>query len=216
MRFKLATAFLLRKTTYAFPSMFVRKGRFSQQQHSLVAFKRAIVEKHSMTANSEESSAELLMENLYKEWTLEDDVILYENRSEPIPKLASILGRGLRGVSMRLNKLKDVNSNAYSRLFVGERMKSSAGAEAKPKDKLTPAIEIMRRIKWDFTLTPNDFEVFYYDRVEDKILNCSFDEVNNSVKGKETQFVFAIPEHRITVRKILKPLPRFYSFILQS
>ena len=135
------------------------------------------------------------MENLYTEWTLEDDKVLYGNRSESIPKLASMLGRGLRGVSSRLGKLKDVNSNAYARLFVREKVNQYEQNHGDSMKKLTPVLEIMRRIKWDYTLAPNDFEVYYYDRVEKSILSCPFDAVNDSVQGEERQLVFAIPEH---------------------
>jgi len=37
----------------------------------------------------------------------------------------------------------------------------------------------------------------YYDRVDETIEEAEFDSANESVKGKEELFVFAIPEHRI-------------------
>jgi len=55
----------------------------------------------------------------------------------------------------------------------------------------------MTRIRWDLNLVPDDFTVFYYDRVEDAIKSAPFDARNDSVAGREESFVFAIPEHRI-------------------
>lgn len=139
------------------------------------------------------------MRNLYTEWPLEDDRLLWENRNAPVPKLASMLGRGLRGCSARLEKLKDVDSPAYERLFVGVGKHAQSDAIVGSKGgKLTPAMEVLRRIRWDGTLTQGDFTVLYYDRVDEKIEEAKFDARNESVKGKEELFVFAIPEHRIT------------------
>jgi uncharacterized protein (UPF0248 family) len=152
------------------------------------------------------------MENLYMEWTLEDDEFLYQhmNRGEGIPKLASKLGRGLRGVESRIAKLKDVNSMAYRRLFVRDSSVSSSKEEEEEEGggggggkskKLTPANEVMRRIKWDHLLNPDDFSVEYFDRVQETVVSVSFRTQNESVKGKEELFVFAIPEHRIMAIK---------------
>ena len=147
------------------------------------------------------------MENIYREWTIEDDTLLYSNRHESVAKLATMLGRGLRGVSSRLDKLIDKDTPAYARLFSDNNKSNNIrsfndndGDKGENTTKLTPAKEIMRRIKWDISLPAEDFTVFYYDRVEDGILSCSFDSRNDSVAGKEESFVFAIPEHRITVR----------------
>ena len=202
MRVLLTTAILYRKTTFSFTRLTFSKAsgslfRFNEQERTQWRFKR--INQFLTTKSDESSKAELLMENLYTEWTLQDDKTLYENRSESIPKLASMLGRGLRGVSSRLDKLKNVNSGAYARLFIGERDDQHSRNVEESMKKLTPAMEIMRRIKWDYTLVPNDFEVLYYDRVEKSILSCPFDAVNDSVPGKERQLVFAIPEHRIMV-----------------
>jgi len=145
----------------------------------------------------------LTMENIYTEWTLEDDQILYQNINQPIHKAASILGRGLNGVSSRIQKLKDVSSSPYKRLFVESRQKSQRLEEElengnqNDNKKLVPVIEVMRRIKWDHSLQSQDFIVNYFDRVDERILSCPFDQPNNSVKGKEESFIFAIPEHRI-------------------
>eukprot|EP00529_Nitzschia_sp_RCC80_P009648 CAMPEP_0113478744 /NCGR_PEP_ID=MMETSP0014_2-20120614/20925_1 /TAXON_ID=2857 /ORGANISM="Nitzschia sp." /LENGTH=775 /DNA_ID=CAMNT_0000371967 /DNA_START=665 /DNA_END=2992 /DNA_ORIENTATION=- /assembly_acc=CAM_ASM_000159 len=71
--------------------------------------------------------------NIYTQWTVEDDQQLwdlYDKSSKTkkrqqegivVVEIASVLGRGIHGVSSRLAKLKDVNSSAYQRLFVGER-----------------------------------------------------------------------------------------------
>lgn len=145
---------------------------------------------------------ELEMENLYMEWTLEDDEFLYRHINEDIPKLASKLGRGLRGVESRIAKLNDVNSPAYRRLFVENKFTVDLDVEDdKTSKKLTPANEVMRRIKWDDVLNPDDFSVEYFDRVEERVISVAFGAKNDSVKGKEEMFVFAIPEHRIMTIK---------------
>jgi len=159
----------------------------------------------SSGSNSNQIDGLLEMENIYMEWTLEDDEFLYRHMNEEIPKVASKLGRGLRGVESRIAKLKDVNSSAYRRLFVEH--KSTVHLEIDNDDnydndgktrKLSPAHEVMRRIKWDDLLNPDDFSVEYFDRMQETILSVAFGAKNDSVKGKEEMFVFAIPEHRIT------------------
>jgi len=134
------------------------------------------------------------------EWSIEDDEYLSKNmKNESLPKLAAKLGRGLRGVESRILKLNDVNSQAYQRSFVRqEDVEKEGGA---PSQKLMPANEVMKRIKWDYSLDPNDFIVEYFDRVEETIQSSPFGAKNESVKGKEEMFVFAIPEHRIMVIK---------------
>ena len=160
----------------------------------------------------------LEMENLYMEWTLEDDQSLYEymkvhqsSSQESLPRIASKLGRGLRGVQSRMAKLNDVDSFAYQRLFVKNSDHSGSWSHIESDDsstdnngimkKLTPALEVMRRIKWDYSLDPLDFTVEYFDRVEETVMSSPFGAKNNSVKGKEEMFVFAIPEHRIMAMK---------------
>lgn len=145
------------------------------------------------------SHDELQMENLYMEWSIEDDIYLFQNMNDSLPKLAAKLGRGLRGVESRIQKLKNVNSQAYKRLFVGDHGLSES--ENDSSQKLTPALEVMRRIKWDYTLDPADFSVDYFDRVDETIHTSPFGAPNESVKGKEEMFVFAIPEHRIMAIK---------------
>ena len=86
-----------------------------------------IVRMTSMSASSESDlsdnddveegktvALELGMEKLYCEWTLDDDRLLYDNRNESIPRLVTILGRGLRGFQARLNKINDIDSLAYA------------------------------------------------------------------------------------------------------
>jgi Uncharacterized protein conserved in archaea len=145
---------------------------------------------------------DLEMENLYLAWTLEDDEFLYQNMNEDIPTLASKLGRGLRGVESRIAKLKYVNSPAYQRLFVENKFTFDLEIDGNDKiQKLTPASEVMRRIKWDDLLNPDDFSVEYFDRVQERVMSVPFGAKNDSVKGKEEMFVFAIPEHRIMTIK---------------
>ena len=149
------------------------------------------------------SEVEAFPRNLYLAWSLDDDRLLWENRDKPTPKLASMLGRGLRGIEARLDKLKDVESPAYERLFAGGKHNTDDNMDdlVSKGGKLTPAMEVLRRIRWDGTLVPGDFTVLYYDRVDEKIEEAKFDAPNESVKGKEELFVFAIPEHRISAVK---------------
>ena len=152
----------------------------------------------SSAAADEEQAPPEPMSNLYQEWSIEDDLNLYKNRRQSVPQLASLLGRGLRGVKSRLEKLTDVNSAAYARLFGGDDV------DVKKGGKLTPAKEILRRIRWDGTLNSRDFSVLHYDRVDEKIVETAFDTANNSVQGREEMFVFAIPEHRVMAVKFLE------------
>jgi len=168
----------------------------------------ADTERDGTNDNDQREDVELGMEKLYCEWTLDDDRFLYNNRKESIPKLATMLGRGLRGVQARLLKISHVDSPAYARLFStgkhtherddGTDYGDRSNADSMDDRKLTPAHEIMRRIRWDINLVAQDFTVFYYDRVEGTIQSSSFEARNESVKGAEESFVFAIPEHRIT------------------
>lgn len=145
----------------------------------------------------------LSMENLYKEWTLEEDEKLWKHRNESIGVLAARLGRGLRGVQARLDKLKDVDSSAYQRLFVQPNNKASGGGASNEnggeqvKDKRVPAGEVIRRIQWDYQLDENDFIVLHYDRMSNDIIESPFTAPNRDIAGKATQLIDALPEHRI-------------------
>ena len=114
------------------------------------------------------------MANLYTGWSIEDDQILFKNRKKSLPDLALLLGRGLRGVGSRLDKLTDVNSQAYARLFAGRRKpEEDENDEKNINNKLIPAIEVLRRIRWDYALTTSDFTVLHYDRIEDATTDAS-------------------------------------------
>ena len=142
------------------------------------------------------------MANLYTGWSIEDDQMLFKNRKKSLPDLALLLGRGLRGVGSRLDKLTDVNSQAYARLFAGRRKpEEDENDEKNINNKLIPAIEVLRRIRWDYALTTSDFTVLHYDRIENATTESPMDAPNMSVKGKETMLVLAIPEHRIEAIK---------------
>lgn len=145
------------------------------------------------------TTEELTMEKIYTEWTVDDDKVLFDNINKPVHKVASLLGRGLNGVIARKKKLKNVDSPAYKRLFIGNDKNNSNKNEDEEdsQKKLIPVLEVLRRIKWDTSLNTNDFTIQYFDRIEEKIHQCNFDQPNDSVKGKEEMFVFAIPEHRI-------------------
>jgi len=144
------------------------------------------------------------MEHIYQEWTLEQDQLLFDNRDQSVPTLASLLGRGLRGVESRLSKLKDVNSAAYQRLFVKQNNRENSidnEYSSSKKPKLVPASEVLRRVQWDYSLSPADFSILHYDRVEDTVMETPMDAPNDSIAGKATSFVEALPEHRIVAIK---------------
>jgi uncharacterized protein (UPF0248 family) len=146
----------------------------------------------------------LAMENIYTEWTLSQDKLLWENRSESLSHLAALLGRGLRGTEQRLAKLKDVNNAAYQRLFAENffiKSQTDDANEANSKKKLVPSSEVLRRIQWDSMLSSEDFSVMHYDRVDDALVETPLDAPNRSITGKATKFIDALPEHRIVCIK---------------
>ena len=145
---------------------------------------------------------ELKMENIYMEWTLEDDRILHNNRHLSSVRLASMLGRGMHGVESRMKKITNVDSTVYRRLFGGEDIQNT-DTDENTSNKLTPVKEVLRRIQWDPTLPASSFSVIHYDRVEDTLCETPFEAENDSISGKERKFVFALPEHRIEAVKYL-------------
>ncbi|CAB9503669.1 Probable peptide chain release factor C12orf65 homolog, mitochondrial [Seminavis robusta] len=150
------------------------------------------------------------MENLYTEWSLEQDKLLWEHRKDPIVELAALLGRGLRGVQARLDKLHNVNSPAYERLFANNAKQQSTNDDT-PNDgtssstttskKLIPFSELARRIQWDYSLDANDFFILHYDRVDDAIVESPWNAPNDSIEGSATSLIDALPEHRIVAVK---------------
>ncbi|GMI10871.1 hypothetical protein TrVE_jg631 [Triparma verrucosa] len=136
-----------------------------------------------------------LPENSYKTYTLDDDKLLWANRNLPASEQCELLGRGERSIAERLKSLQDVNSNGYKRLFTSSAATTPSTAET--KTKLTPAGEILQRIKFDYYLVSSDYSVVVADRTEGPV-EVPFDAENDSVSGSERQFVFAIPEHRIS------------------
>jgi len=152
----------------------------------------------------EKESATLTMDKIYREWTLEDDEVLHDNKHLSTVRLASLLGRGMHGVESRLKKLTNVDSTAYARLFsTGRGNGSDDSDETEQSNKLTPVKEVLRRIQWDPTIPSASFTIVHYDRVEDTLCETPYDAPNNSISGKETRFVFALPEHRIEGVKYL-------------
>lgn len=138
-------------------------------------------------------------ENLYREWTLEQDRLLWSKRNRPPSELAVLLGRGVRGVEKRIEKLKDVDSPAYQRLFVGENSEESDLQEQKHTNKkLIPSGEVLRRIEWDYQLEEKDFSMMHYDRVEDTLVTSPLTAPNTNIDSGETSLIKALPEHRIT------------------
>jgi uncharacterized protein (UPF0248 family) len=141
------------------------------------------------------------MANLYKEWTLEEDGLLWKNLDESVDQLAARLGRGLRGVEARISKLKNVDSQAYQRLFVERTAEKANDNENEDhpstKQKLVPVGEVLRRIQWDYQLDGNDFSILHYDRMDDEIVESPFNAPNVGIAGKARQLIDALPEHRI-------------------
>jgi uncharacterized protein (UPF0248 family) len=148
------------------------------------------------------------MAKLYQEWTLEEDRQLWENRHLSLAPLAAMLGRGLRGIERRLEKLKDVESAAYERLFVSsssnKKSHRSICAKASPDGtKLVPVSEVLRRIRYDPSTPSDKFTVSYYDRVEDAVMESPLLAPNTSIQGRSALWVDALPEHRIRSIKYL-------------
>ena len=144
------------------------------------------------------------MENIYQEWTRSQDQLLWEHRFESIANLASLLGRGLRGIEKRLAKLRTKDSPAYLRLFAGKDLVESSledADESNSKRKLAPSSEVLRRIQWDETLMSKDFSILHYDRIDDNLVETPVDAQNLSISGKATKFIDALPEHRIVAIK---------------
>jgi uncharacterized protein (UPF0248 family) len=141
------------------------------------------------------------MVNLYQEWSLDQDQLLWTNKEKSPAELASLLGRGLRGVQARLSKLQDMSSPAYERLFtvIDNKNKNplEEPATKKEKVKLIPAGEVLRRIEWDYMLQASDFSFLHYDRMEDTIVESPMDAPNAGISGKEVLLAKALPEHRI-------------------
>lgn len=140
-------------------------------------------------------------ENLYREWTLDDDRLLWKSRSKPPSELGVLLGRGVRGVEKRIEKLKDVDSAAYQRLFVGQDSDDGESNETftnSPKTtKMVPSSEVMRRIEWDYQLNEKDFRIMHYDRVDDTLVVSPLTAPNENISSGETSLIKALPEHRI-------------------
>ncbi|KAL7464173.1 hypothetical protein ACHAXS_004511, partial [Conticribra weissflogii] len=204
------------------PSFLVLGGRASSQRAGFGVTQKIMmpinsyhsrhhVNIHKATnAGENEQSAKLTMDNIYFQWTIEEDRQLYDNRHLSTIRLASLLGRGMHGVEARLKKLSDVNSSAYARLFgvlengnsrTNSDKEDTALVDETNNSKLTPVKEVLRRIRWDPTLPSSDFTVIHYDRVDDTLCETPFDASNDSISGKERRFVFALPEHRIQAVK---------------
>jgi uncharacterized protein (UPF0248 family) len=183
---------LIRKS----PTMVVA---FTHNRRNFSFSKPTVLRQFATDSNSDQTigQAPEPMANLYQDWSIDQDQMLWENRKESPVTLAAILGRGLRGVESRLSKLKDVNSSAYERLFADQKPHNKDDIDMTEKSKLVPASEVLRRIKWDASLSTKDFSILHYDRVEEKVVESPYDAPNNSISGKETEFIKALPEHRI-------------------
>ena len=141
-------------------------------------------------------------ENLYREWTLEQDRLLWSSRKNSSSELAVLLGRGVRGVEKRIEKLEDVDSAAYKRLFVGQKGDNGGNNETSETQKqghkkLVPSSEVLRRIEWDYQLDGEDFRIMHYDRVDDTLVISPLTAPNENIDSGETSLIKALPEHRI-------------------
>jgi len=187
------------------------RGRVSYKCNQHPSRRHGIIHHASNSVEIDDTTTpeSLTMEKIYREWTLEDDQLLYDNKHLSTVRLASLLGRGMHGVEARLTKVTNMGSAAYLRLFGAGNVRSrdDDDDDAEPSNdknsRLTPVKEVLRRIQWDPTLPSSSFTIIHYDRVEDNLSETPFDAPNNSITGKETQFVFALPEHRIEGVKYL-------------
>ena len=127
----------------------------------------------------------------YMPYSEADDRELYENRNLPLSDLCDMFGRGERSIGQRLLAFSDTSSSAYKRLFT-----TSATEGKEKKVKLPSASEVLQRIKYDYSLPSGDFHVTVSDRFSG-LETVPFDKENTSVKGRETSFVFAVPESRV-------------------
>lgn len=199
--FPLFSSIIIRKSSEAFLLRPVNLQSRNFQRHQKVALSL-----WSDDDNDDSASPSLSMENLYREWTIEQDAVLWKNKDKSPVEIASILGRGIRGSQARLSKLRDVNSPAYERLFANKegdkhsnkhREENDDSSVVEKKIKLVPAGEVLRRIEWDYMLSSSDFSILHYDRLDDAIIESPLDAPNNSISSGETLLSKALPEHRI-------------------
>ena len=158
-----------------------------------------------MSSDNNDNEFQPMPQHLYQEWTLEQDQLLWEHKNMATHELAALLGRGLHGVQARLQKLSNVDSAAYQRLFVNNSNNNPKEDDTetnhnhKSKPKLVPVSEVLRRIQWDPRLQDckGDFYILHYDRVDDTIVESPLDAPNTSIQGSATSLIDALPEHRI-------------------
>ena len=67
---------------------------------------------------------------------------------------------------------------------------------------MMPIIKLLNKIKWDDRENPDDYELGYYDRVEDKLIWIKY----NTIQRMDGMFMIligevCIPTHRIKVVK---------------
>lgn len=194
-----ATAFRVR-----IPQQQILRRTYTSQHISRYSTTRTANPYNSRNARRDAAPGHLSMENIYQEWTLSQDQLLWEHRFDSTATVASLLGRGLRGTEQRLAKLRTTGSPAYMRLFAGKNpteISSDDSDEPSSKKKLTPSSEVLRRIQWDETLKSKDFSIVHYDRVDDKLVETPVDAQNQSISGNATRFIDALPEHRIVAIK---------------
>jgi uncharacterized protein (UPF0248 family) len=133
-------------------------------------------------------------DNIYCQWSLEDDKALYEGyykQGKKAEQLATELKRGYQGVVRRLENLNDPSKSAYKRYF--KTIEES-------RYFLEPVQRVIERILWDPMLDISMFSFVYKDRFAG-LVEALCNSPNGSVKGKERILIKAIPPSRIeTIR----------------
>mmetsp|Transcript_67875 Transcript_67875/g.123874 ORF Transcript_67875/g.123874 Transcript_67875/m.123874 type:complete len:380 (+) Transcript_67875:41-1180(+) len=140
--------------------------------------------------------------NVHRPYTKEDDSYLWEHKDDPPKELAESLGRGVKSVTARLERLANPTSEGHTRLF---------GAW-KPQDNLTklpplrPIGDCIQRIIHDPCLQASDYRIGYKDRFRKALKEIPFDKEfqNAQIKTGETMMIRAMPEHRIEYLKYKK------------
>ena len=148
--------------------------------------------------------------HVHEPYTREDDAYLWAQRDTPPEATAEALGRGVRSVSARLQRLRNPSSEGYRRLFGSDDDDDGQGGalEAAPPDagSLRCARECIQRIIHDPSLDASAFVVGYADRFRSLPVEVPFDQPNDRIEGRERSFVLALPQHRIVYLKFRKRL----------
>ena len=145
-------------------------------------------------------------ENVYTPYSRKDDQYLWSRKDDDLSAVAEELGRGLKSVTSRLERLRNPKTEGHKRLFgIDEDDDLDAGVAAK-RPGLRPVKDCIQRIIYDPLLQASDFSVGYKDRFQTAEKESAFDAPNQSIEGPERLFLLALPEHRISYIKFRKRL----------